>query len=367
MHYGPATRGIETLREDSDRVREAAPAPAAARLSVVMPVRNALPYLDDAVGSILRQSHRDFEFVIGDDASDDGSTEVLRAWAARDRRIRLFERSERLGPAASSNWVVDQATAPLIARMDADDIAHPDRLRRQIEALARRPDAALVGSPAVGIDRAGRVVQEQARWTIGNVGFAAPFAHGSILFRRAAFDRAGGYRRQCAFWEDIDLYLRMAREGAVLVLPDPLYFYRFADTSTRLTSDAAQVEQAVNLMLRCRARFLAGEAYDDLLAEAQAPPRAGRVEPVVFVSIGAGLIWSGRSPGMAGRMLRRAAFPRSREGALAWLIMMWASLSPKSLRFVLRRRLARHNRRSAGRFADGSLYEWRSAPAPRPS
>jgi hypothetical protein len=365
MHYAPATRGIETLREDSDRVREAAP--AAARLSVVMPVRNALPYLDDAIGSILRQSHGDFEFVIGDDASDDGSTEALRAWAARDPRIRLFERIERLGPAASSNWVVDQATAPLIARMDADDIAHPDRLRRQIEALAGRPDAALVGSPAVGIDGTGRVVQEQARWTIGNVGFAAPFAHGSILFRRAAFDRAGGYRPQCAFWEDIDLYLRMARVGAVLVQPDPLYFYRFADTSTRLTSDAAQVEQAVNLMLRCRARFLAGEAYDDLLAEAEAPPRAGRVEPVVFVSIGAGLIWSGRSPGMAGRMLRRAAFPRNREGALAWLLMIWASLSPKSLRFVLRRRLALHNRRAAGRFADGSLYEWRSAPAPRPS
>src|SRR3954469_23280364 len=96
-------------------------------LSVVMPARNALPYLDASIESMLGQSFGDFEFVIRDDGSSDGTAEALRGWAARDRRIRLFE-GERLGLAGSSNFVVQQARAPLVARMDADDLARPDRV-----------------------------------------------------------------------------------------------------------------------------------------------------------------------------------------------------------------------------------------------
>jgi len=332
-------------------------------LSVVMPVHNALPYLDECIGSILGQSHADFEFVIGDDGSTDGSTESLRAWAARDRRIRLIERRDNLGPAGSSNWVVDEAAGSLIARMDADDVAHPDRLRRQLAVLRDHPDAVLVGTLPVGIDESGRRVQEQARWVIGSTAFSAPFAHGSILFRRAAFDCAGGYRAACEYWEDMDLYLRMARTGRVLVLPDALYFYRFADTSTRLTSAEVRVERAVDLMLRCRERYLRGEDYEPVLAGAGADQPTRRLHPMVFLSIGGGRIWSGSSPRMLGRMWRRAAFPRDRESAIAWLIILWASLSPKSLRLLLRKRLATRNRRIRGRYVDGTPYDWRSRPA----
>ena len=81
-------------------------------LSVVMPVHNALPHLDAAVRSILEQTHRDFEFVILDDASTDGSTERLKEWAAKDERIRLHLGKKNLGPAASSNFVVRERRAP---------------------------------------------------------------------------------------------------------------------------------------------------------------------------------------------------------------------------------------------------------------
>ena len=101
-------------------------------LSVVMPVHNALPHLDAAVRSILEQTHRDFEFVILDDASTDGSTERLKEWSAKDPRICLHLGKKNMGPAASSNFVVREAKGGLIARMDADDISHPDRLRRQL-------------------------------------------------------------------------------------------------------------------------------------------------------------------------------------------------------------------------------------------
>src|SRR5215217_1749315 len=110
------------------------------RISVVMPVHNALPFLQQALQSILQQTFTDFEFVIFDDASTDGSVEVVREWSQRDGRIQLYESAERLGLSGSSNAVVSKARAPVIARMDADDIAHPDRLRRQWDVMERRPD-----------------------------------------------------------------------------------------------------------------------------------------------------------------------------------------------------------------------------------
>src|SRR3954469_16623216 len=106
-------------------------APKNPRVSVVMPVHNALPYLDGAMECILGQTFTDFEFVILDDASTDGSTARLREWAKRDERIRLYGAREKLGPAVTSNFVVRKARAGIIARMDADDISHTDRLMRQ--------------------------------------------------------------------------------------------------------------------------------------------------------------------------------------------------------------------------------------------
>lgn len=354
------------MRVETNDVHDAGPAIETAvgarhaRLSVVMPVRNAMPYLDAAVTSILQQTHTDFEFVIGDDASDDGSTEALRAWAARDSRIRLFEGGTRRGPAGSSNWVVEQATGELIARMDADDLAHPDRLRRQLAALAARPDAVLIGCVATGIDGAGRPVREQPRYAIGaGGGLSAPFAHGSVMFRRDAFVQAGGYREQCAFWEDLDLYLRLERLGKLLTLPDRLYVYRFSETSTRLTSRAEQVEQSVALMLRCRRAHAKGEDYDTVLARA-GPDARQRIDARVFLSIGGGQIWAGVSPRMMGRMLKRARFPRTWKDLVAWGVIAWASVSPRSARYAFRKLLAVRNRRASGQFEDGHLYEWRS-------
>jgi len=102
------------------------------QVSVVMPVHNALPFLDESIRSILEQTFKDFEFVILDDASSDGSTQLLREWSQRDARIRLQESTEQLGLSGSSNAVVLKTQARIVARMDADDVSHPDRLRRQL-------------------------------------------------------------------------------------------------------------------------------------------------------------------------------------------------------------------------------------------
>src|SRR5258705_13742644 len=93
-------------------------------ISVVMPVRNALPFLNESIRSILEQTLTDFEFVVLDDASTDSSAELLREWSRRGKRKNLYERKQQLGLSGSSNAGVLKSRAPLVASTDADGIAH---------------------------------------------------------------------------------------------------------------------------------------------------------------------------------------------------------------------------------------------------
>lgn len=329
-----------------------------------MPVRNALPYLDAAVASILMQSHKNFEFVIRDDDSTDGSRERLRYWAAKDSRIRLYEGEACLGPANSSNWVVAQARAEFVARMDADDVSHPHRLARELAILEAHTDASLLGSVWEGIDRHGRIVREPDFSTLRAAGFAAPFAHGSIMFRRAAFEQAGGYRIECDFWEDLDLYIRMAGLGRVLVVAEPLYQHRFSNTSTRLTSRRPQVEAAVDLMFRCREAHNAGEDYTPLLHAPRDPN--GKRNPHTFLSLDFITLWSGLRPRTLGRVLRhgRIGFDRTTANALVWSV--WAMASPGSLRQVMRVLLRLRSRKAHVALNGQSVFEWSVRGIPPP-
>jgi glycosyltransferase involved in cell wall biosynthesis len=321
-----------------------------------MPVRNALPYLDAAVESILKQTLTDFEFVIRDDASTDGSLERLRHWAALDKRIRLFEGRECLGPAGSSNWVVRNARAPVVARMDADDVSHPGRLERELDILGTHPDAVLIGSTWQGIDRQGLVVREPDVSTVRVGGFAAPFAHGSIMFRRQAFEQAGGYRAECNFWEDLDLYVRMAALGRVLVVAEPLYQHRFSETSTRLTSKRNEVEASVDLMFRCRRAHERGEDYTHLLQERRGSNE--RLDPHTFLSLGFITLWSGLRPPVLMRILKRGKLGFNKATAQALIWGLWASTSPRSLRYTMRRLLKKRSQRARLELGGETVFEW---------
>lgn len=298
-----------------------------------MPVYNATPHLDAAVESILNQTFRDFEFVILDDASTDGSTERLREWADRDSRIRLIEVKRNLGPALSSERVARAASAPIVARMDADDVSSPTRLAEQLKVLEEHPDVGVVGGLFEVIDAKGRRIRKAEPWRVVHRSLFPPFGNGPMMYRREVFERAGGYREACVYWEDQDLLIRMSAISKVMVIPRSIYQVRQSTNSTRFASEQARVERAVDLMFRTRERLKHGEDYDDLLHE---PPRDGaKLDPRVFISLGSVALWADGRPRLFRRLLRRGAlaFDFPSGAALAWTA--WASAHPASLRAFL--------------------------------
>jgi glycosyltransferase involved in cell wall biosynthesis len=329
-----------------------------------MPVHNAMPHLDAAVRSILDQSHGAFEFVIYDDASTDGSTERLREWASKDRRIRLFEGQRNLGPVGSSMLVVKHSRAPLVARMDADDISLPKRLQRQLQLLNEEPGAGLVGTLFEIIDGSGRTIRGPDYWRLARTSPFVPFAaHGSILFRRDVFERVGGYRHACEYWEDQDLVARMASVADAWVLPEALYQVRQWTRKTPATTDVQRVEKAVDTMYRSIARLQQNEWYDDLLMPDE-ESQSARVDPRVFVAAGSRTLWAGGRPRVLGRLLGRGRLGLNSRSVTALVWAAWAMTSPSTLRAFLRSLLRAKNRRAVKAGAGARPVRWSPTRTP---
>jgi glycosyltransferase involved in cell wall biosynthesis len=318
-----------------------------------MPVHNALPYLDEAVQSILDQSFADFEFVILDDASTDGSRERLKQWAAKDRRIRIIAAESNLGPAGSSDRVARAALAPIVARMDADDVSHPKRLARQIDVLEQNPPVGLVASFYDVMDSQGRRIRAAESWRAMRRSPFVPFAHGTIMYRKSLYERVGGYRAECEYWEDQDLIARMALESEIRIIPETLYRVRQSTVSTRAASSLDRVERAVDLMYRCTARLTYGQGYDDLL---HTPPTSEtKLDPRVFLAVGSVYLWAGMRPRLFGRFLKRARLSLDATTASTMLWTLWAFVSPSSLRAFMKVLLGSRNAVARTRLGDAPI------------
>jgi glycosyltransferase involved in cell wall biosynthesis len=165
-------------------------------VSVVMTVYKDFRFLDAAVDSVLAQTFRDFELIIVDDGNRDDAR--FAALARRDPRIRIVGLPDNVGTAAAANRGIEAARGAIIARLDADDIAEPQRLALQVAALAADPQVGLIGSAVTLIDEAGAargvtampVTDLEIRWTIL---FHNPLYHSAAAFRRSLFDAAGRY------------------------------------------------------------------------------------------------------------------------------------------------------------------------------
>ncbi|HEY5712363.1 MAG TPA: glycosyltransferase family A protein [Allosphingosinicella sp.] len=333
-------------------------------VSVVMPVRNAMPFLDDAIISILAQTHDNFELVIGDDGSTDGSSGRIDEWARRDKRIRVIRnQGAGLGPAGSANWVARAAIHPLIARMDADDISMPERLRAQVQALCAEPAAVIVGSLYDYIDRSGRRIGGRDRSVFRNGRCVFPISHGSMMIRREAFERVGGYRPECDYWEDVDLFLRLGRQGRVLILPEVHYRYRYSPTSSRQVSNEAMVTRALDLSVRCLAAHCQGRDYDPLIEENLRSEPRNSVSLSVLAQVALERLWRGNPRSIFRSWAwRHASFSESRRNRTLILIFAaWAWLNPASLRTLLSLRIGLADWRARHIAPDGIVHTWPTA------
>jgi hypothetical protein len=315
-----------------------------AAVDVVMPVHNGLPHLDAGIASVLGQTLRDLRLLILENGSTDGSAERLEWWAERDPRISLHSHPERLGGAASSRKAVELTSAAVVARMDADDVSHPERLARQLAVFADDPGASLVTTLHGYLDACGRRVRGRDRWPLAAGNAPMPFSGGCIMFRRDAYERAGGYRVVDGTWEDLDLCVRLAGIGRALVIPEALYWCRFHVTSRTAALDAERAVQAA-------------EARSAALGPAGVTGAGPRAE--ALLELNAMELWSGARPRHLAEL--RAAARREpgpmRLALLSWA--RWAQLSPATLRGALRLRSRLRDLIAAAWVPASTPREWR--------
>lgn len=199
---------------------------ALVRTSVVLPVYNGAAFLGEALQSLARQTEPDFEVVVVDDGSTDGTAALLESVAGRDSRLRVV-RQEHAGIVTALNRGLAEARGKYIARMDADDLSRPERLRCQADLLDQNPEIGLVGSRveylgdadrnrglALFVDWTNSLVEER---DIDLYRFVeSPFIHPSVMFRRELPELYGAYR-DGPFPEDYELWLRWMESGVRMV------------------------------------------------------------------------------------------------------------------------------------------------------
>jgi len=202
-------------------------------ISVAMSVHNGERFLSAAIESVLNQSFGDFELLLLDDGSRDESPAIINGYAARDARIRPILRENR-GLIASLNQLIGEARAPIVARMDADDICKPERFARQIGFMAANPDYGVVGCWTEDIDEHGGpftvsgpehpanhedfLVAIENGWPL--------ICHPAAMFRKDLVVAVGAYHGAFRHCEDLDLWLRLASVTRLCSIPERLLRYR---------------------------------------------------------------------------------------------------------------------------------------------
>jgi glycosyltransferase involved in cell wall biosynthesis len=213
-------------------------------VSVLMGVRDGAPWVGEAVKSILGQTLTDLELIVIDDGSMDGTAAILERFR-HDVRLRVVPQ----GPAGltrSLNRALAVASAPLIARLDADDIALPERLARQRAVLDAHPEVGVLGTGAREVDESGREI----RVVIPPADHAAlqraliranPMVHSSVMMRRTVLEALGGYDERLSVAQDYDLWMRMAGVTRLANISEPLVVRRLIARRVSVTRDTARL------------------------------------------------------------------------------------------------------------------------------
>ncbi|HEV8437226.1 MAG TPA: glycosyltransferase [Methylomirabilota bacterium] len=217
-----------------------------------MSVRDGAPWVSEAVASVLAQTASDLELIVIDDGSTDATPELIAA--VRDPRLRV-ERQPSLGLTRCLNRAIALARAPLLARLDADDVAAAERLARQRSFLDSHPDVGLLGTGAREVDASGREVRT-VRPPADDAAIrralirANPFVHSSVMMRRSVVEQVNGYDETLPVAQDYDLWMRMSRHTRLANLPAPLVVRRLVPGRISAERDAERLQTEARVRWR---------------------------------------------------------------------------------------------------------------------
>jgi hypothetical protein len=257
-------------------------------ISVLLPVRNAMPFLPETMASLRNQTFRDFEIVALDDGSTDDTPRFLAS--IDDPRLRVV-RLAGVGLATALNHGIGLARSALIARLDGDDVAHPDRFRLQYDFLAAHPECVALGCQSLHVNERGERVGEERyptsplaiRW---EALFRSPILHPGSMYRRDDVLAVGGYRQEFDVAEDYDLWTRLLKRGTLANLPQELLRYRVHARSVCAVHKDKQVRQGARIAGAYLATLGSGvdgrcmEALYLFLATGQ-PAEAGSMDEII--------------------------------------------------------------------------------------
>ncbi|WP_284076398.1 glycosyltransferase family 2 protein [Herbaspirillum aquaticum] len=220
-------------------------------VSVLMPVYNGERYLQPAIRSILGQTMGDFELIVIDDASRDSTPELLAACA--DPRLRVIRHDSNRGIVEALNHGLSYARGQYIARMDADDISHPERLQKQLAFLQHHPEVGLVGSWIRGFGEVRRKYIHRYPATHDAIRalmlFENAFAHSTVMFRRGLLLEHGlGYSERFKYVEDWALWWQISSVSRVANLPEVLLEYRINKAGTSYTGTSIQTRSRLDFV-----------------------------------------------------------------------------------------------------------------------
>ncbi len=232
---------------------------SAPAVTVLLAVYNGERYLRESLDSVLAQTFADFELLVIDDGSRDKTLSILDEYEAGDTRVRIVSRPNR-GLTNTLNQGLELARGQFLARMDADDVCMPDRLRIQVAYLREHPECVLVGSRVQLMDPDGRPIKQMCTETTHEQIDAAhlnrgwPVVHPAATMRLSTLREIGGYRDNYNTLEDLDLFLRLAEVGKLANVPEVLLKYRqhFASVTHSKEATQIQIRQAIYDETRAR-------------------------------------------------------------------------------------------------------------------
>jgi glycosyltransferase involved in cell wall biosynthesis len=230
------------------------------RVTVLMPVYNGERFLIEAIDSILRQSFRHFEFLIIDDGSSDNSAAIIAAYT--DPRIRFIRNEKNMGITATLNKGIGLATCELVARMDADDISHPQRLQKQFGYMMRHPQCALLSTWARVVNEDKKFVRLEryrSNFYYYNLTFECWMYHPTIMFRISPVKQIGAY--SMPYSEDYDLFWKVSTRFLIANLCEPLVDYRLSSTSLNTVLKKTEYEVANEQNVLRNIRFYMGADF----------------------------------------------------------------------------------------------------------